>query len=265
MAAESWFSLGAGILLAVAAVGCGLAWAGVRGRWGLVAAVARGAAGVALLVALALVALARGWWSPLDLRQVALGLAWATVVLHLALTWRLSAGDAGPFTDLIALALTGLALWPGGSVPTPAQRMVPFYVQWVLFLLGGGAVIVAGSAGLALALRAGLARRGLGLAGPSRAGLGVLLREAVSLALVTLGGGLVAGSWWAWRTVGRLASGDPREGWMAITWLIAALSLLSWRLEKHPGRWAAVLAMAAAAAALVGLLAIVEVRRALGL
>lgn len=262
MAVESWFSLGAGILLALAAAGRGLSWVGVRGRWSLVAAAARGAAGMALLVALA-----QGEGSPFDLQQMALGLALATVGLHLALTWRLPTGDAGPLADLIALALTltGLALRSGGTVPTPAQRMVPFYVQWVLFLLGGGAAMVAGAAGLALALRVGPVRRSLSLAGPSCAGLGSLLREAVSLALVTLGSGLVTGVWWAWRTVGRLAGGDPREGWMAVTWLVAALSLLSWRLEKHPGWWAAALAVVAAAAAIVGLLAIVEVRRALGI
>ncbi len=267
MATESWFSLAASILLAIAAIARGLAWAGVGGRWWPVATIARGAAVVTLSLALVLTALTWGRWSPLALQQVALGLAWATVALHLVLSWRMRGEDAGPSVDLIALALTitGLALWPGGVAPTLTQRAFPFHVQWALFLLGGGATVVAGSAGLMLALGFGLAGRGPGFPGPIRAGLHALLRTATPLALVTLGSGLVTGAWWAWRTVGRLGSGDPREGWIAATWLVAAMSLLAWRLEKHPGRWAAVLAVVAAATAIVGLLVIPDLRQMLGM
>lgn len=267
MVIKTWLTLGAAILLAIAAIGRGLAVAGVRGRWGLAATVARGVAGLVLAAALILAALVQGRWSPLDMQQVALSLALTTVGLHLALTWQSSAGDAGPLVDLVALALTitGLVLPAGGPPPTLVQQMVPFYARWLLFLTGAGAVTVAGSAGLTMALSAGMARRGLGVRPTSHAGLYGLLKAATSLTLIALGGGLAVGTWWAWRTVGLLSGGDPREGWMAITWLMAATSLLAWRLEKRPGRWAAALAVLAAMAALFGLFFVTSMRRLLGL
>jgi len=267
MAIETGPALGAGILLALAALARSLAMAGRHGPWGLIATAARGAAGVALLAALILTAWVQGRWSPYDMRQVALGLALATVGLHLALTRQPPIGDAGPLADLVALALAavGLALRPGGPALTLAQRTALFYARWVLFLVGAGAVTVAGSAGLTLALSVGMTRHNPAVRRPPRVGLYGLLTAATSLALVMLGGGLAVSTWQAWRTVGLLSSGDPREGWMAITWLVAANSLLAWRLEKRPGRWAAALAVLAAMAALLGLFLVMEVRRLLGL
>ena len=40
---------------------------------------------------------------------------------------------------------------------------------------------------------------------------------------------------------------------MAVAWLTAAMSLLAWQLDGRRGRWAAGLALVAAAAVLVGL------------
>jgi hypothetical protein len=177
-----------------------------------------------------------------------------------------SFGEAGLVVDLIALGLIlfgVFAVRPGGPPLLCVQRAIPFYVQWTLYWLGAGAVIVSCGAGLPLALRQGLERRGQGLRLPRDSHLRVLLAQATSLALVTLGAGLVVGLWWAWRTVGGMNSGDPREGWMAVTWLVAAATLLAWRLEGRSWRWSAGLSVLAAVAVILGLLAVPDLVRLL--
>jgi hypothetical protein len=57
-----------------------------------------------------------------------------------------------------------------------------------------------------------------------------------------------------------LTSGDPREGWVFVAWLVAAMSMLARRLGKRWGRWTAGLAVLAAAIAAFGLLVIVELQ-----
>jgi hypothetical protein len=86
--------------------------------------------------------------------------------------------------------------------------------------------------------------------------------------LVVLGSGLTVGAWWTWKTAGTQISDDPRSGWMAITWLVTAMSVLAWRLRQRPtrsGQWAAVLAILAAATAIFGLVAVANVRHVLGM
>lgn len=278
MASEIWLALGAGVFLLVAgmAQGLDLFKSGPhRRRWGLVALVAELGAVVALAVALVMAALAHREWSPTDLRQVSLGLALATLAVHVGMViWlrlpegRSRFGMAGLLVDLIALGLIlfgTLTIRPGGPPLLCAQRALPFYLQWILYWLGAGAVVASGSAGLALVLHQELERRRPDLGLPHRSHLCVLLAESTSLALVILGGGLVVGLWWAWRTVGGVTSGDPREGWMAVTWLAAAASFLAWRLEGQSWRWSAGLSMLAAVAVILGLLAVSDLVRLLAM
>jgi hypothetical protein len=263
MAPEIWGALAA-LLLAMASVARGLDLFQVRGRWGLLAFSARAGAVIALIVAAIQEAVSLGQWSPFDLWQVALSLALATVVVYLVLAWRFRIDAAGPIVDLLALGLilTGtLAMQPGGPFLTCVQQAWPFPVQWVLFLVGAGGVMVAASAGLTLIL----AGRGWHLHWPRWADSYLLLRQATRLALVFLGSGLTAGVWWAWQVGGTMTSSDPREMWIAITWLIMAAGLLAQPLPRRWGRWAAGLATAAAAAAIAGLLAVIDLRHLLGM
>jgi len=175
----------------------------------------------------------------------------------LVLAWRVGAGSAGPVVDIVALALSllivivfegsaqGLACGPQSPLPQ---------ATWVLFSLGGGSVLVAGSAGLLVAVLGLLVWRGMvpGLRG--RIVVYDLLAQATLLGLVALGSGLIISAWWAWRTSGLLADGTPRQVWMAIAWLITAASLLAWQLDRRRAWWAAGLALAASAAALAGML-----------
>ncbi len=271
---EIWATIGTGVLLAVAGVAQGLALFKIgpspRG-WGLVAAGARLGSALALTAALILAVVAHGEWSPSDLRQVTLGLALATLVIYLILAWRPGMGSASPVVDMVILALVLvdlIAVRPGGCPLTSAQRTVPFQVQWALFLLGSGGVVVAGSAGLMRVFQAPLTRRGGDLGD-----VHTVLRQSTSLALVALGSGIVVSIWWSWQTVGFLTSGDPRIGWIAITWLVAAMSELAWQLDRrlpvsdhkdHEGRWAAGLAIVAAAVAIFGLLALEDLLHLLG-
>ena len=258
MTFETWAALGAGVLLAMAAIARVLALFRLRARWDLLILGLRVGATTALAVALVLTVLSNGEWSPVAQRQVVLSLALATLIVHLALVWLCGIDGAGQIVDLVVLTLIivgTMVIRPGRPPLTCAQCLPPYYVQWVLFLLGAGGVMVAGSSGLLLALRALLANRGWELQLAGRGSLYGFLQQATALALLILGAGLTMATWWAWQTLGRFASGDSREGWMAVTWLLAATSWLAWRLGKRAGRWAAVLAMMAAVVTIVGLLA----------
>jgi len=263
MTPEIW-GIVAALSLAIASVARGLYLFKVRGRWGLLTFCARAGAAMALTVAVILAAVTHGQWSPFDLEQVALGLALAALVVYLALAWRFRMDAAAPAVDLLTLVLilTGvLAIRPGGPFLMCAQQGFPFLVQWVLFLVGAGGAMVAGSAGATLIL----AGRGWPLQWPRWADSYLLLRQATMLVVVFLGSGLTVSLWWAWQAEGTLTSGDPRETWIAITWLIAAMSLSAQHLQRRWGRWVAGLAVAAAAAAIVGLLAVIDLRRLLGM
>jgi hypothetical protein len=265
MMPEIWSSLAA-LLLVMAAAARGLALVREGKWWDRIATGARAAAVLALVLALVRLVATRGGWSPFDVGQVALCLALATLVVHLALQWRLKVDAAAPVVDLVAfgLVLVGVGYTlPGGSVLTCAQRTAPFHIQWVLFLLGAGGLTVAGSAGAMLALRTVLTRSGRGLE-PRWIDLQVFLKQASALALVTLGGGLAVSSWWAWQTVGSLTTGVSAEGWLAAASLVAAMSLLVRRVGRRWGRWAAGLAMVAAAVAIIGLMAATDLGRTPG-
>jgi hypothetical protein len=256
MTPEIWVAIAAA-LLAIASVAGGLAMFAVRGPWDAVTIGARVAAVAALVVALVAAAIVQHQWTAAEPQQAMLSLIVAMLAVHLVLAWRLGTGSAGPVVDVVALVLSlasVIAIRPGAPWLTCVQHAPLFQAQWVLFSLGGGSVLVAGSAGLMLAMRKGLAGRGWDLRLPGRVPLYDLLTQATFLALVALGGGLTISAWWAWRTSGMLAGGNPREAWMAVTWLIAAMSLLAWQLDGRRGRWAAGLVLLAAAAVLVGLL-----------
>lgn len=239
----------AAFLLTVAAVAGIMALVEARGRWGAAAVGARVAGTVTVALVLGLAVVLQGEWSPLDTWQVVFGLVLAMLSIQMVLSWPLGIGSGGLVVDIVAvvLILLGTVLYRSDAPPlTCAQQAPAFWVQWVLFLLGGGGALVAGCAALMLALHKGLSAWGRGIRQPARGDLYNLLTQAIFVALVALGGGLTVSVWWAWQAAGTLTSGDPRELWLAITWLTAAMSLLAWQLEGHRGRLAAGLALVAA-------------------
>ena len=248
MMPEIWGAMAA-FLLAIATVTGSFALVKARRRWAAVATVTRAAGAAMAVIALALAALVQGGWSPLETRQVVWGLVLAMLSIQMALAWSMRIGSGGPVVDAVAvgLILAGTFLLPlDGSPLGCAQQATACWVQWLLYLLGGGAALVGGSAAIMLALHKGLSARGRRLGQPGRGELYTFLTQAIFLALVALGSGLIVSVWWAWKTAGTLIAGDPREVWMAITWLTAAMSLVAWELEGHRGRWAAGLALVAA-------------------
>lgn len=281
MAPEIWATVAA-FLFGAAAIAGGLALFRVRGPWEPAAIGARVAAVVAVTAALISAVVAQGEWSPSEPWQIVLSLILAMSGVHLVLAWRLGIGSAGPVVDLVALALLLLvhpstpwanpstarawsSLQPATSLLTCTDRTLPFMVQWGLFFLGSGSVLVAGSAGLLLALRHVLERWAPGLKLPLRTELYDLLIQSTFLALVTVGGGLTVATWWAWQTAGMLTGSDPREAWMALVWLLVAMSLFAWQLERLRGRWAAAFAGLAAAMVFFGLLVLGELQALLGI
>jgi hypothetical protein len=257
MQADVW-AAAAAALLAVAA-GCSVAtWTGKGRRWLILSVTARGGSIVALALAAYLAAAGQGTWSPLDLRQVTLGLALATALAHLALSWAVGAPAGSPIADVVtaALALAALlAAHPAGAGLTCLQQALPYRAEWVLFLAGAAGILVGGSAALALALPWPWLS-----SGASR-----LLAAGTSLGVLAVGAGIVTGLWWTWQATGTLEAGDIRESWMAVVWLLAAMSTAAWQLEKGARRWAAGLGLAAAAAVLLGLLTLPNLQRLMGM
>jgi|GEM_PF-1698196 len=263
-AADLWTGLAA-LLLVTAVIAYGLELFRVRGRWALWATGATIGAVIALAVALVVIATTHGrWWqSPLavlslDPRQVVLGLALATLAVHLVLAWRLPVDATGLVVVLLALVLVliaGFMVEASELSPDCDQRTIPLQLQWALFLAGTGGLAVAGSAGLTLALRAGLARRIPRLQWPLWIDLHALLERATALALASLGAGLAVSLWWSWQLRGALCTThEPREGWVIVALLVAAMSFLARRTGGRWGRWSAGLAMVAASVAILGLL-----------
>jgi hypothetical protein len=257
MTIEVWFALGAGLLLVLSLGGEVLRLVQARGRWALLAAGFEVAAFIAALVALALAIVGADPRSPDNLRLVAWGLAPAILGAHLFLQ-RLANTQGG---RLIARLLALAALLLGILVPTPAgtllgcpQSGAAFTLQWSLFVLGAGNVIVAGSAGLEMILGAAWSRRRAHYSPLRNRSLHILVAQGTVLALVTLGAGLTVAIGWSWQATGTPTSGDPREIWLAITWLVTATSMLAWQMEKGAAKWAAILAVLAAASAFGSLL-----------
>ena len=247
----------AAALLAIAAGGSVVTLAGRGRRWLLLSLAARAGSILALAAALYLAADGRGW-SPLDLRQVALSLALATALAHLVLSRAVGSTAGSPLADALAAVLAvaaWLAIRPGGESLSCLQRAPAYRAEWALFLSGAGGALVAGSAALAPAMPWEWARTGA---------RGLLARGSF-LAVLAVGAGIVAGVWWTWQATGTLEAGDARESWMAVVWLLAAMSTAAWQLEKRAHRWAAGLALAAAGTALLGLLALPDIQRLMGL
>jgi hypothetical protein len=271
MTLETGVILGTSALMAIALVAQALGLSGAFGRrmWRWLIIVTRVAAAAALAAALILVATSEGAWKPFDLRHLTLSLALAVLTIQLAIAWGCHTDGAGPAIDLVVLPLSLLAVGVRAreSQPTCPQPEMLFLAQWGLFVVGAGGAVVAGSAGLMLLLRGFWAKIGWNRQLPPRDDVQAFLRQATTLTLAALGIGLVASSWLAWRNVGAPTGGDPRSTWMAITWLISAMSLLAWRLRQRPGRqglWAAILDISAASTAIVGILAITGISRVLG-
>jgi hypothetical protein len=216
---------------------------------------ARVVGAAAVIVAVALITAAEGRWSPLHPRQAVLALTLATILVQLGLGLRFGVVGAGPVADLVGVSLAlsaALGELSNGSLPGCAQLLIPYQAAWAFFLLGAGSAVVAGSSGVLLIIgdTEWLGRR---LKSPGGPALRALMAQATSLTLVALGIGLVVSVWWAWRSLGA-SQWDPRQGGVAIVWLLAAMSLLTRHLRGNRERWAEVLIALAATAAVLGLM-----------
>lgn len=228
------------------------------GQQRMVALLLRGGSVLALAVALGLTMVGQGEVSPRDLRQVAFGLALATAAVHLALSLTLRQAGGGWLVDVLPAGLILLALIfvrPGAEPLRCDQRTLAFGVAWALYLFGSGAAVVAGGAGGMVLLDDALGRKDAP-ASPPPAGRWRFLVTALFLGTVILGGGLLVGACWAWRTTGTLGSGDPRQSWLAAAWLALAMSFVAGESGPDGARWMAFLTFLAALVTIVGLLAV---------
>jgi hypothetical protein len=264
MTPEVW-ELASVLLLAVSIAGGVRAVSGPHRRWPLIVTGARLGALAALIVAVVLATVAQGGWSPFDLHPLAitvagLALAWGLV---LSRAWESMAPD--PVLDatvLIVVLITALAIRLGGPPLLCAQRGILFAGQWVLFVMGAGSAVVAADLALTWAIQRFSPLKAVSWI--SSGDPGRPLSEAMWVTLLSLGGGLLLSILWAWQTYGSLSTGDPRQAWMAGAWLVAAMSLVAWQLERRNSAWVLLLAGVAGVAALVGLLAVLDLQRLLG-
>ncbi len=257
MLLEGWLILAASLAL-LAAVAVQMVWL-LRGSgpWWASVWLARLAA-VALLAATLLVTALgrRGGLAP-EPALVLLGLACAVAGVATFLTWCCGVDGAGPASDLLALALllgADLAWRLGATFPACGQHTAWFWVSWLGLLVGVGGLVVGMAAALMMAVRLAAGRFGWRLFLPPGVEAHAFLIRATVLALVSLGAGLIIAAWWTWRWSGSLGVGEPGGLWLVASWLLAAVSLLSWQLGRRPGRWAALFVVAAAALGLLGLL-----------
>lgn len=258
MQAEAWAMVAGIALLALAAASSLACLAGRDRLWLPLTVALRGGSILSLATALYLAVGGEGGWSPLDLQQMVLSLALATTTAHLLLSLTRVFKAGNPAADVVAAVLVAaawLAIRPGGASLTCLQRAAAYKAEWALFLSGAGGLLVAGSAAL------GLVAPGL----PVRTSAWGLLRAGTSLAVLAIGAGILTGVWWTWQATGVLEAGTTRESWMAVVWLLAAMGAAAWQLEKRAQAWAAGLALAAAVAALLGLLGLPELQRLMGM
>jgi hypothetical protein len=256
MTPEIW-PLVAILLMALAVVTRTLALLGVRGPWNLATAFIRLGAALALGVFLALLVGNSGAWSPLEWDQLMASLSIAILVMYQLMAWGFRVEGAAPLVDLLALALvvTGMSIpTADGLAPTCIQTAAPFIIWQGLFLVGTAAAAIMGSTGLMLGLQAGLERVAQGTHWPGRSDQVFFLAQANMLALLILGCSLVLSISWSWHTIGSLGLDDTYLAWMAITWLLAAMSNLARSVQRHWVGWLAILAVATTGTALFGLL-----------
>jgi hypothetical protein len=263
---EIWTAV-AVLSLAVGAIAGGLA-AFRRSRvWDRIFAAIRATSVVALTVALLGRVATLGQWSLYDQQLSVLGLALAMLLVHSLLAWLLKGGMTAPLVELAGLGLLigGAARLPAGTpLLTCPQNMAPLQIQWVLFLLGGGSLLTAGCMGLSVVVGRAVQTRAWKLHLAASEDLYALLVQAAMLALVSLGSGLIVSLWWASQTLGSLTGGDPRIEWMALAWLLTAMTLLAGQLERNARWWVIGLALLAAFNMLFGWLLLVGVQDLLG-
>lgn len=246
------------LLLAVAAARL-LAWKTGAGPWARTARVARVGAIVALAAALAAGISRTGGWGAYDLWLLGLGLVGAALTLDEVLARGAGVHGASPLLDVLSALLLGVLLyaWPMARRPLlDASGWMVYTARWALYLVGAASLIATGSA--ALVGWAHRARSGRDVPAPDPAADAALDygRGATLLALLTLGAGRVVGAWWYWQAQGRLTGSDPREILIAVAWLVAAMSGLSWELAPRARRWAAGLPVLVGLPVLAGLVAV---------
>lgn len=249
MTLEIW-TIVAALSLVTGAMAGGLAMFRLGPAWDRMFLAARAISTTGVTVALVGSLVAQGGWSPQDPAQSALGLVLVMLILQWVLAWRFKTRNVGPLVESVGLGLLLLGaidLQTGAPLLNCQQEMALFQIQWALFLLGGASLLLAACMGLTLALGKVLQGLSWDLSLAAPADLYALVVQAAMLAVVALGGGLIVSLWWSWQTLGTLTSGDPREGWMALIWLLTAMSLLAGQLPRHRRRWVVGLAVLAAA------------------
>jgi hypothetical protein len=260
MTAETWELVA--VLLLAAAIASGIvALMGLHDRWRLMVTGTRLGALGALIVALVLSTAAHGQWSPFNLHQLAVSVAVASLAVGLVLSrlWDLLLSDTVlDAISLFVVLVAMLVIRPGGPWLQCAQRGILFWGHWALFVLGAGSAIVAGSMAFALAMRSIPWMATLSWMPP--ADLLDHLFEVILATLLSLGAGLLLSVLWAWQTYGTVTSGDPRQGWMASAWLVAAMSLVAGQLDPGDRRWPSVLAGIAGVVVLFGLLSVLTIQ-----
>ena len=162
MTLELGLVVGALVCLALALLAWVLSLFLAQPWWHKVATGLRLAAAAQLAVVIVVWSRSHGGWSPLHAGQVALCLALAVLMVQLMLVWANKVLSGAPVIDGVGLlfVMAGLILYGAAARPLSCvQNAAPFYLQWLLFFLGCGGVLVAGCMALTVLLRRAVVRR----------------------------------------------------------------------------------------------------------
>jgi len=181
--------------------------------------------------------------------QALLVSAWALVAAFLFLYWRSPIKVLGALcAPLAALMVSGTLILPQGQVSvSPALQSLWLTVHISLALLGNAALCLAFLGGIFYlvqqrqlkAKRFGFFYRRL----PSLEQLDALNYWCLTIGFPLLTGGIISGSLYAQRTLGKFWSWDPKEVLTLIAWLIYAVLLHERLMVGWRGRRAALLAI----------------------
>jgi hypothetical protein len=175
--------------------------------------------------------------------------------------------SGSPVLEVVVAALTLTVLLSISREEPQAGCMLlrlADHVEGTFLLVGSGALIVVGSSSLMHSLRLSTGHWEETTSSDLTSWPKEITIRGLQIAVLAIGGGLVAGGYFAWRTYGQLAAHGPNRLWMATTWLLALMSILSWQPGHRRQLLGTGLTILATISAILGLLVLGTIRHLVG-
>ncbi len=189
-----------------------------------------------------------GHWPLIGRYEFTLWVAWAAVLIHMILEWRLGTPAPGIAGQPIAFIFTSYALLivpasARAARPLPPALQSPWLIIHVVSTaLAYGAFAVAMGLGILHLFQSSRPEKEDPVSSGDSEGYAW---NAVGIGFTLLSGGILSGAIWAQNAWGDYWSWDPKETWALITWLAYLLYLHARGLRGWRGRRAAWLVVGA--------------------